>query len=108
MRIVGSSPPSDVSAACASFSVAKFTCTRLAISHFPNLMQFDLTSKISLKEAKHCMAAPMDFYSEEFISTKWGKDYHNVKIKVRISDVLVFNTVEEMRFEIKRLRSSAP
>ena len=77
-------------------------------------MQFDLTSKISLKEAKHCfvgitfMAAPMDFYSEEFISTKWGKDYHNIKIKVRISDVLVFNTVEEMRFEIKRLRSSAP
>ena len=74
-----------------------------------NTMEFDTSSKLSLKEAKRLfvgltfLAHVQDFYSEDFAITKFGKDYEKFKIKVRIADVIVFDRAEDLRFELKIL-----
>ena len=81
----------------------------IVLLSFQVIMQFKSGSHISQKEAKKLfcgqslsfMAKPTAFSSVDFAMESWGEQYDKHNIKFHISDVLVFDTAEEIRFELK-------
>jgi hypothetical protein len=71
-------------------------------------MEIRSGSRITRLEAKsfiglNFMANVSDFYSDEIGSKHFGKDFQKVKIKVRITDVTLFECVDDTRFQLKIL-----